>query len=278
MTEQEWFNSCSYYRMYDLVRNQATTRQLRLYMVACCRLEAGQFFDPRILRTLETAERCADEPRAEAVVSAIQFELTTASKFPFPQTSQEGELAQVVLDTWHMLDEWLGGPPYQNTRDAIAHAAFMSLRDKPGEILTGGGGDAAEYCALAINSAELLQLGVEPPEEVFEDFQEDFQKTETEIRRAITNILQDIFGNPFRPVTIAPTILTWHDSTIPRLAQAIYDDRQLPSGTFDPVRMNILADALLDAGCDNEDIIAHCRSDKPHVRGCWVVDLLLGKS
>ena len=55
------------------------------------------------------------------------------------------------------------------------------------------------------------------------------------------------------------------------------EERQMPSGTFDPARMNILADALLDAGCDNEDIIQHCRSTKDHVRGCWVVDLILRK-
>ena len=54
------------------------------------------------------------------------------------------------------------------------------------------------------------------------------------------------------------------------LARAIYDDR-----AFD--RLPILADALLDAGCDDDDILTHCRSARPHVRGCWVVDLVLGK-
>ena len=41
--------------------------------------------------------------------------------------------------------------------------------------------------------------------------------------------------------------------------------------------MPILADALQDAGCDNDDILAHCRNSTTHVRGCWVVDLVLGK-
>ena len=95
---------------------------------------------------------------------------------------------------------------------------------------------------------------------------------------AQTVFIRCIFGNPFRMGIIAPGILTWHDSTIPRLAQAIYEERQMPAGTFDPARMNILADALLDAACDNEDIITHCRSDKPHVRGCWALDWILGKS
>ena len=55
-----------------------------------------------------------------------------------------------------------------------------------------------------------------------------------------------------------------------QIAQAIYDDR-----AFD--RMPILADALEDAGCTDRAILDHCRSEGPHVRGCWVVDLLLGK-
>ena len=53
-------------------------------------------------------------------------------------------------------------------------------------------------------------------------------------------------------------------------AQAIYDEP-----AFD--RLPILADAVTDAGCDNADILTHCRGDGRHVRGCWVVDLLLGK-
>jgi len=83
--------------------------------------------------------------------------------------------------------------------------------------------------------------------------------------------LRDIFGNPFRPVTVNPGWLAWNDGTVPRIAQAIYDER-----AFD--RMTILADALEDAGCTDQDILGHCRSGGEHVRGgCWVVDLLLGK-
>jgi hypothetical protein len=62
----------------------------------------------------------------------------------------------------------------------------------------------------------------------------------------------------------------WLSSSVVSLAQAIYDDR-----TFD--RLPILADALEDAGCTNQDILNHCRQPGEHCRGCWVVDLLLGK-
>lgn len=78
-------------------------------------------------------------------------------------------------------------------------------------------------------------------------------------------IMHDIFGNPFRPLALNPS---WLTSTVVALASGIYADR-----AFD--RLPILADALQDAGCENPDILAHCRSDGPHARGCWVVDLLL---
>ncbi|HEY7330949.1 MAG TPA: hypothetical protein VH592_25150 [Gemmataceae bacterium] len=83
-------------------------------------------------------------------------------------------------------------------------------------------------------------------------------------------LLRDIFGNPFRPVTLHSTWLVWQGGTIPNLGQAIYDDR-----AFD--RLPILADALEEAGCTNADVLAHCRQPWEHVRGCWAVDLLLGK-
>ena len=83
--------------------------------------------------------------------------------------------------------------------------------------------------------------------------------------------MREIFPNEFHSVTSDPSWLTWKDCTIRKLAQYIYRDR-----AFD--RLLILADALEDAGCDNADILAHCRGPGPHVRGCWVVDLLLGKS
>jgi hypothetical protein len=90
------------------------------------------------------------------------------------------------------------------------------------------------------------------------------------------DLLRDLFGNPFRPAPLDPAWLTWRDATIPRLAHTIYDERELPSGHLDRDRLAILADALEDAGCTHPDILDHCRGAGPHVRGCWVVDLILG--
>ena len=85
-------------------------------------------------------------------------------------------------------------------------------------------------------------------------------------QRAVT-LLHELFGNPFRRVTLDPR---WLTSNVRDLARTIYEER-----AFD--RLPILADALMDAGCDNEQVLSHCRDGKEHVRGCWVIDLILGK-
>ena len=79
-------------------------------------------------------------------------------------------------------------------------------------------------------------------------------------------LLRDVMGNPFRPSQFAAS---WRTSDVMALASRFYKDR-----AFD--RLPQLIVALEDAGCEDERILAHCRMDSPHIRGCWVVDLVLG--
>ncbi|MBA4190361.1 MAG: hypothetical protein C0467_20430 [Planctomycetaceae bacterium] len=82
-------------------------------------------------------------------------------------------------------------------------------------------------------------------------------------------LLRDIIGNPFRPTTLSSA---WWSDTAVSLAKHIYESRDFSA-------MPILADALQDADCDNDDVLNHCRDPQQvHVRGCWVVDLVLGKN
>ena len=83
----------------------------------------------------------------------------------------------------------------------------------------------------------------------------------------LVSIIRDIFGNPFCPVTFAHE---WRTDIAVALAKPMYNSRDFSA-------MPILADALQDAGCENEDVLNHCRSEGPHVRGCWVVDAVLNK-
>ena len=84
-----------------------------------------------------------------------------------------------------------------------------------------------------------------------------------------THLVRDIFGNPFRPVNFSAE---WRTDIAVALARQMYESRDFGA-------MPILADALQDAGCENEHILNHCRDlNAVHVRGCWVVDLVLGKN
>jgi hypothetical protein len=87
-----------------------------------------------------------------------------------------------------------------------------------------------------------------------------------------SQLIRDIFGNPFRASTLAPSHRTL---TVVGIAQATYDERQLPSGELDQHRLAVLADALEEVGAPGE-LVAHLRGPGPHVRGCHVIDLILG--
>jgi hypothetical protein len=94
---------------------------------------------------------------------------------------------------------------------------------------------------------------------------------ESKLRRQAVHAdwLRDIFGNPFHPVAFSPG---WRTPTAVALAGQMYESRDFGA-------MSIFADALQDAGCDSEDVLNHCRDPHAtHVRGCWVVDLVLGKA
>ena len=127
--------------------------------------------------------------------------------------------------------------------------------------------DAGWYCSqqplharwCADTCAAAAGLGVP-----LERFDEEIERAELGFQAAL---LRDIFGNPFRPVVFA---LEWRTDTAVTLARQMYESREFGA-------MPILADALQDAGCDEPAILDHCRAPGEHVRGCWVVDLVLGK-
>jgi hypothetical protein len=92
-------------------------------------------------------------------------------------------------------------------------------------------------------------------------------------------LLRDIFGPlPFRTPPLDAAWLSWNGGTVRHVVEAIYEQREMPSGHLDNARLGVLADALEEVGCADPDILAHCRQPGAvHVRGCWVIDLLLQK-
>jgi hypothetical protein len=97
-----------------------------------------------------------------------------------------------------------------------------------------------------------------------------------EERATLARLVRCVFGPlPFRGVARDPA---WLTAEVLSLAQAAYEERALPSGGLEPARLALLADALEDAGCADAHVLRYLRGPGPHVRGCWPVDLILGKS
>jgi hypothetical protein len=97
--------------------------------------------------------------------------------------------------------------------------------------------------------------------------------------RARAELVLCVFGSlPFRsPPVVDPAWLAWNGGTVAKLAREAYEHRSLPAGHLDPARLGLLADALEDAGCTDVELLGHLRGPRPHVRGCWALDLVLEK-
>jgi hypothetical protein len=238
MTEAEWLVCKNLDEMRPLVFGKGKNRKFRLLACACCRRVLHQLTDSRSRHAIEISELFADGQASQEQLTAAHAALERWEETP------EGRQMHIICDI-----SWTA------TRDITADSRDAAW-------------DAWDLARAADWNVAMELADRASPPEVDE---ETFLTIHAQYREPHAALLRDIFGNPFRPrPSVKPAWLTWKGGIICKLAQAIYDER-----AFD--RMPILADALEDAGCDNADILAHCRSEGPHVRGCWVVDLLLGK-
>jgi hypothetical protein len=175
------------------------------------------------------------------------------TRHPDPRSRRAAEVAERYADACATAEEL---------------AAFHVARGSPRPVMFADAFHAAdEVVKQATDAAGSAAWGPWP------DAGTDFERVKTAEaaeRAAQVALLRDLFGNPFRPVGFDPSWLSWNQGTIASLARTIYDGR-----TFD--LLPILGDALQDAGCADEAILGHCRMMGEHVRGCWVIDLLLGK-
>jgi hypothetical protein len=150
----------------------------------------------------------------------------------------------------------------QRARDQAAWAVYWTLNRVPGENVRSVCAAAAE--ALARTAARgAKSAGASRSADAWHAAgkAEEF---------AQVRLLREVFGNPFGAPAVSPAWLTWHRGTVRHMAQSIYESRRFEE-------LPILGDALEEAGCMDEQILAHCRGGGEHVRGCWVVDRLLGK-
>jgi hypothetical protein len=125
--------------------------------------------------------------------------------------------------------------------------------------------DTAGYVRLAVR----WEAGDEP----------SWRAAGAEAKMTQSHLLRDLFGPlPFRAVTIDPAWLIWNDGTVKKLAEAAYEERSLPEGTLDQDRLAVLVDALEEAGVNDTLLLEHLRGPGPHVRGCFALDAILGKT
>lgn len=243
MTEAEWLVCSDPMRMLEFLRGKASERKLRLFAVACCRRISNLLRDERSRQAVEVGERYADGLVTDDALEEARENSSDAS----------GAAHRAATATGWSTNAWI--------ENAAANAAYgvcghwqnwlsdTRLFETPVWVARASAGPEGEH----VLSDAARPEGVE-------------EEQETQCQ-----LLRDVFGPiPFRSVSLDRAILRWNDGTLLNMAQGFYTDR-----AFD--RMPKLADALYEAGCDHADVLAHCRQPGEHVRGCWVVDLLLGK-
>src|SRR5579872_1463210 len=257
MTEADWLNSTDPQALIAVLRDSGklSERKARLFAAACCRQVWHLLTDEEGGKEeVEVAEQYADaeadaHTMSEANLSAWAFHIGYAfAGIDFSRVGQDDK-------------EW--GTRQQVGRaasEAVLAAAWWGSDE---DWRLGGDGRKVGDPAWAVSTA--LYYRAEPGVSVTGDRWQ---------HPVLCQLLRDVFGNPF---AASPRIdlswLVWNDGTVRRLAEAIYDVRSLPDGHLDNTRLAILADALEDAGCDNVDILNHCRLPGVHVRGCWLLDL-----
>lgn len=240
MTKQEWLQTGDPSWLIRRLADQFTQRKLRLFNCACCRRIWDLLVDQECRTAIEVAEKYADKRARGTDLAKVRAAVNLLRAQP--------------------------------QRNYSAIEAVRSASNYKAKKPTCEASITAGHCAWCACSARRSQPAPTSPivDVYFDNETETKKQTQYEQAECLaqSNLLRDIFGNSFRPVMIDPR---WLSATVRDLAEVIYQERAFE-------RMPILGDALLDAGCDSGEIIQHCQGPGPHVRGCWLVDLLTDRA
>jgi hypothetical protein len=238
--------------MLEFLRRKASDRKLRLFACACGRRICDRFPDPGNRDLVATVEDhpdgCFQDPALEAALIA--------------SSRREHEFRGAPA---YWAAKYLGRGFYKTT---AAVSAFVVAARVVFMADDRASREAEAILQFAIRDAmyDIFPFRLPAP----------LPPAAAAEAAILAGLLRDVFGNPFRPVGQLPAaVLAWNGRTVQRLAQAAYDERNLPAGTLDPDRLAVLADALDDAGCTDADLLGHLRGPAPHVRGCVAVDAIL---
>ncbi len=289
MTEDEWATIGTPGQLPDAFFQAASPRKLRLFIVACCR-RLWPHLLPAMRGVVEVGERYADG-------AANDDEAQAARLAAFPDDYGPREVVIWQPGMWPQYDPRLveliiernGGRPdaigrlleiatqrtieypnlpieqiapdaeliYESLNNAVDWVAAASgpegSREELWELAAGISPDTAAAAALIDTTGSGA--------EACDSYE---ARVDTELAAQVP-LLRDLFG---RPADLISLDRDWLTPVVVGLARGIYDN-----WAFD--RLPILADALQDAGCVDERVLAHCRGPGPHTRGCWVVDWVL---
>jgi hypothetical protein len=251
MTEAEWLACTDPTPMMDFVQEKASNRKLQLFACACCRRLLGLF------------------PNA-ALRAAVQFGERDADELAGPEEWLQAE---------HTITSWLGARSTRHGQNDTTHAEASAIRTAQGLTQRRPIGRAALAKYTAQDAAKSIRFAANDRRAILEAAPEDvvrvaratWQAAATAYaaeREAQAALLRDIVGNPFQRVVPDPA---WQRPEVVVFAEVIYERQAFE-------RLPELGELLAEVGCADTPVVAHCRLQRGHVQGCWVVDLILGKS
>ncbi len=235
-----WQRATRSEQLHFLAGQPGSTRKLRLFAAACCRRVMRWLGDERCRQAVELAERLADDWAGPVEVSAAVRAAEEALRDAVIASNGAGADAQIRVAS--------------EARMYAARAALYCLTQDADTTAE----SAAHAAACTVPRAPLASLGWVAAYRLACQAERDSQKA----------LLDEVFGDPFDPVFIRTD---WLTADVRGLARVLYEERRFGE-------VPVLADALEDAGCTEQRLLGHLRGPVGHVRGCFAVDLLLGKA
>ena len=242
MTEADWLTGTEFAAHVGYIADRLAPRRQRLLAAGFCRAVSHLFDHPDLNAALAVVEWYADGRDSIAELEKARQRCRV--------------LAQEAYESYaRQVDGGLSGGE-QDVRHELAWAVSFAATSPLPVLMVGT--RAANAAVQARTGAGLLVPVATPA----------FDAAVAEQSRVMRGVVWDVVGNPFRPVAFAPD---WRTDTAVSLARHMYESREFSA-------MPILADALQDAGCDSDAVLNHCRHESGHVRGCWVLDGVLGRA
>jgi hypothetical protein len=301
LSEADWQACADPEPLLHFLRNRGSQRKWRLFAVACCRRIAHLIADERSRVAVEVAARHADgsttEEELEAARRAAQFACEEA---------WNAEYAAEAEANFLITPEYAAVSCRAYAASAACNAARLELRmenAEPASLRDGEWAPTWTWAAEAVRANGWAASGSRQDDARWSQASEAANAAWEAEREAQCGLLRDLFGEHLGPPgeegrwlpcwlysgpqpprgdeqwcllptprgsALHPAWLAWNGGTVPRLAEAIYREE-----AFD--RLPILADALEEAGCTDAGLLGHLRGSGPHVRGCFVLDLLTGR-